>query len=64
MEAGHLMRTSTLEAWQVYADRCRRLDAEDAKACPPWWASLTFRQIALICAIELGSLALLAKLFS
>lgn len=57
------MKTSTLEAWQVYAARRRRLDAEDAKVLPPWWASLTIPQIALICAVELGSLAVLAKLF-
>ncbi len=57
------MKTSALEAWQVYAARCRRLDAEDAKNVTPWWASLSFPQIVMICAVELGSLAVLAKLF-
>ena len=57
------MKTTTLEAWQVYAARCRRLDAEDAKNAAPWWASLSFPQIVMICAVELVSLAVLAKLF-
>jgi hypothetical protein len=57
-----MMRTSTIEAWQVYAERCRRLDAEEAKSIKPWWASLTATQIVLICTIELGSLALLSHL--
>jgi hypothetical protein len=56
------MRPATLEAWQIYAERCRRLDNEEAKAVKPWWASLTIPQIVMICTIELGSLALLNHL--
>ena len=30
------MKPQTLEAWQVYASRCKRLDAEAERAIP-WW---------------------------
>lgn len=56
------MKTSNLEAWQVYAARCRRLDAEDAKSMPPLWKVLGWKRVAAIAMLELGSLAVLAKL--
>ena len=56
------MRPATLEAWQVYAARCRRLDAEEAKEALPWWKVLSPAQIAGIALVELASLALLARL--
>ncbi len=55
-------RVDTIEAWQVYAARCKRLDAEEAKVARPFWKTLRRRQIVAILAAELGSVALLVHL--
>lgn len=56
------MRPATLEAYKLYAARCARLDAEEAKEALPWWRILSPWQIAGIALVELASLALLAKI--
>lgn len=56
------MKATTLEAWQVYARRCERLDAEEAKEALPWWKVLSPVQIIGIACVELASLAMLAEL--
>ena len=60
------MRPANLEAWQVYAARCRRLDAENAaKQVDPWimrtglWAEI----LGLLMGAELLALCWLAGLF-
>ena len=52
------MKASTLEAWQVYAARCRRLDAEEAKSAPlPWWVRHSVEELALLACAQLVLLA-------
>ena len=58
------MKPQTLEAWQVYAARCRRLDAEAAKAAPtPWWMSTRVEIIGAVLAAEALLLAAVAGLW-
>lgn len=59
------MKTSNLEAWSLYAARCRRLDREASELAPlPLWVRISARwQVwALWVAVELLALAWLAGL--
>ena len=58
------MRPATLEAWQVYAARCRRLDREAAKAAPaPWWMSTRVEVVGAVLTLEAVLLAVVAGIW-
>ena len=58
------MKPATLEAWQLYAARCRRLDAEEARREPSWWGWAARLELAvMVAAVEAAALCWAAGMF-
>ena len=58
------MKATNLEAWQLYAARCRRLDAEEAKREPSWWDCFSkWEAVVMAAAVEAVALCWAAGMF-
>lgn len=58
------MRPATLEAYKLYAARCARLDAEEARREPAWWGwAAKVELVVMAAAVEAVALCWVAGMF-